>query len=76
MFDEDMPELPPVLEETLEEINKMGKKELREFARSILLNLVDLQEKHLELQRRYNRNSADYLSRCTSSGGITIPPRF
>ncbi|QCW18620.1 hypothetical protein SEPL_455 [Salmonella phage SE_PL] len=76
MFDEDMPELPPVLEETLEEINKMGKKELREFARSILLNLVDLQEKHLELQRRYNRNSADYLSRCTRSGGITIPPRF
>lgn len=75
MFDEDMPELPPVLAETLEEINKMGKKELREFARSVLLNLADLQQKHIDLQRLYNRNSADYLSRCSSSGGITIPPR-
>lgn len=74
MFEEDMPELPPVLQETLESIDKMDKKELREFAKSVLLNLADLLEKHDQLQKQCSRQSQDYLSRCRSSGGVTLPP--
>lgn len=74
MFEEDMPELPPVLQETLESIDKMDKKELREFAKSVLLNLADLLEKHDQLQKQYGRQSQDYLSRCRSVGGVTLPP--
>ena len=74
MFEEDMQHLPPVLQETLASIEKMGKKELKEFAKSVLLNLADLLEKHEQLQKQYNSQSQDYLSRCRSSGGVTLPP--
>lgn len=75
MFEEmNYDDYPPVLKETLERIDSMGKKELRELAKSLLLNLAEVQEKQIELKKRYDRNSADYLSRCRSSGGITIPP--
>lgn len=74
MFNEDMPELPPVLQETFDGIDKMGKKELRVFAKSVLLNLADLLEKHDQLQQQYNRQSQKYLSNCRSVGGVTLPP--
>lgn len=74
MFEEDMPELPPVLQETFASIDQMDKKELKEFAKSVLLNLADLLEKHEQLQKQYNIQSQDYLSRCRSSGGVTLPP--
>lgn len=74
MFDDELPELPPVLQSTLDSIDNMDKKELKAFAKSVLLNLADLMEKHEELQKQYNRTSNDYLSRCRSVGGVTLPP--
>lgn len=74
MFDEDMPELPPVLKQTLESIDNMNKKELREFAKSVLLNLADLIEKHNDLQTQCKKQSQNYLANCRSVGGVTLPP--
>lgn len=73
MFEE-LPEYPPVLQETLNSIDTMSKKELKEFSKSLLLNFADLLEKHSELQKQYNNKSTDYLSRCRTSGGVTLPP--
>lgn len=68
--------MPPVLKGVMDEIDNMSKKELKAFAKSVLLNLADLQEKHIDLQRQYNSQSTDYLSRCRSVGGITLPPNM
>ena len=66
--------MPPVLKGILEEIDTMNKKELKEFAKSVLLNLAELQDKYIALQRQHSAQSAEYLSRCRSVGGVTLPP--
>ena len=76
MFDEDMQNLPPVLQETLNEIENMSKKELKAFARSVLMNLAYTVEQNQELRKQCNRQSQEYLSYCRSSGGVTLPPNF
>lgn len=76
MFNEELPELPPVLQETMDSIDSMSKKDLKEFSKRILLNLVSAMERNEDLQRRYNAQYNDYMSRCSSSGGVTLPPNF
>lgn len=76
MFDEDMQNLPPVLQETLNEIENMSKKELKAFARSVLMNLAYTVEQNQELRKQCKRQSQEYLSYCRSSGGVTLPPNF
>lgn len=68
--------LPPVLSGVLDEIDNMNKRELKEFAKSVIMHLADLQQKYDDLNERYQSTSADYLSRCRSSGGVTLPPNM
>lgn len=68
--------LPPALAGVLEEIDNMNKRELKEFSKSVIMHLAELQQKYDDLNERYQANSADYLSRCRSSGGVTLPPNM
>lgn len=40
----------------------------------MFLHCQDLKDEVAELQEQNSRQSAEYLSRCRSSGGITLPP--
>lgn len=66
----------PIMQEMFRRIDAMDKKELREFAKSTLLQWAEAVDKCSAVEQRNRNLSQDYLSRCRSSGGVTLPPNF
>lgn len=55
-------------------LKNLSKKDLRELATHQLLTNMALQEKVKELKKQCSRSNSEYLSRCRSVGGVTLPP--
>lgn len=63
-----------LIEQEIKAFSKMSHEELKKYTEYLLIELVTTKSDLEDLQRRYDQNSSDYLSRCTSSGGVTLPP--
>lgn len=64
----------PTMEEFQAYWKSQSKDSIIEQLWEIFLHCQDLQEEIAELQKESSRRSAEHLSRCRSSGGVTLPP--
>lgn len=60
----------------INDIQKMSKKDLSTVTINLILKINELQEQYSTLLERHQEVNTDYLLRCRSSGGVTLPPNF